>query len=114
MESSSNAAIWSAIAALFAALSSFLIFRVQRKSLAIGTKPEIVLGQWQRTIDETPDTKRDTVSFRTIKNVGRGTALQVVVNADFDTKKPTHVMNTCSLPTLAPDETFEVQQNISI
>jgi hypothetical protein len=61
-----SAAISAAIAAFFSALSSFLIWRVQRRNLLESVRPELVLEGWTR--------EPNALRFRSIKNYGRGTA----------------------------------------
>jgi hypothetical protein len=58
----------------------------------------------------------DSVHFTGIKNVGRGTARQVVVNAfaEADDTRPTYVMSTLHLPGLAAGEAATVDCKIVI
>lgn len=106
------AAVWSAIAATSAAVASFLIWRVQQKNLATGSKPEIVLSQWTRQSQEGTGPVRDYICFGSIKNVGRGVALHVHVNVDFDNDPPTHAMSTFRIASLAPDEEVKETRKI--
>ena len=46
-----TAAAWSAIAAIFAAASSFMIFLIQRANLRASVRPELVLTGWERHVE---------------------------------------------------------------
>jgi hypothetical protein len=74
-------ATWSAVAASFSALSSFLIWRIQRRNLLESVRPELKLTGWARTAVGQGDTAPEVITFQTIKNVGRGNALNVDVSA---------------------------------
>jgi hypothetical protein len=76
----SNAAIWSAVAASFAALSSFLTMRIQRRNLLESIRPELVLIGWERWTENGEGTGTDILRFRTIKNVGRGVAYHIYMS----------------------------------
>jgi hypothetical protein len=75
-----TAAAWSAIAATFAALSSFLILLVQRQNLLYSLRPELVLVDWGRQSKEIAGVKNDRITFKTMRNFGRGAALHPYVN----------------------------------
>jgi hypothetical protein len=68
-----------AIAAMFSALSSWLIWRVQRSNLLESVRPELVLLYWTRENqgDLPTHNARSVISFSAIKNVGRGTAFNI-------------------------------------
>jgi len=109
------AAIWSAIAASFAALSSLLILRVQRRSLLASVRPELVLVGWSRSRRGEGERKHDVIAFREVKNVGRGPALHVVINClQLVNNRPTAVLNTARLPILANNESVEISGEIVI
>jgi hypothetical protein len=67
----SSTAIWSAVAASFAALAAFLSFLTQRRNLLESVRPEIVLDGWTRI--------SPGLRFTSIRNVGRGSALHIVI-----------------------------------
>jgi len=72
------AAFWSAIAATFAAASSFLIYRTQVKNLRYSARPDIVLSNWTRTITQNGD--NDKISFSEVENIGNGTAEHIYIS----------------------------------
>ena len=69
-----TAAFWSAVAASFAALSSLLIFLVQRRTLLESARPELILDGWSRETVGQGEGQHEVIAFQTIRNVGRGTA----------------------------------------
>ena len=66
-----NAAIWSAIAASFSALSSILIMLIQRRNLQETVRPEIVLEEWSRHSEGEGDGAYEVIVFQKIRNVDR-------------------------------------------
>ena len=76
-----TAAIWAAIAATFSAISSLLIVLIQRRNLLESVKPELVLTGWERTPRGQGGSAQEVISFKTIRNVGRGPALHVILMA---------------------------------
>jgi hypothetical protein len=107
-------AIWSAIAASFAAVVAFLAWTAQVRSLRESFRPEVVLYGWARSTSA--ETGSDTISFAGIKNVGRGSARPVVINAFAlaDDERPIYTMSTINLPSLSPNETVDQRAQISI
>jgi hypothetical protein len=108
-------AIWSAVAASFAALSSFLIMLIQRRNLLESARPELVLVGWNRKTISSGDSAFDVISVQSIRNVGRGPALNVVVNAspkNCHTDRPTASLSTRNLPILAANESEEINGEI--
>jgi hypothetical protein len=100
-------ATWSAVAASFSALSSFLIMRIQRRNLLESVRPELVLTGWDRRAEGQGDTAHEVITFQTIKNVGRGAALNVDVSApDVVTggRPPTYFLSNIRVPIIAPNE----------
>src|SRR5262245_14516654 len=97
------AAFWSAVAASFSALSSFLIFCIHRRNLLESVRPELVLMGWTRGRRGQGETMHEFISFQTLKNVGRGMALRIVLNlSNHVTSPPTALLSTTGLPILAP------------
>lgn len=109
----SAAAIWAAVAASFSALSSFLIMRIQRRTFVEAARPELVLSGWGRP-PRVAVHQRETVTFATIRNVGKGPALNVVINAASPEGEsaPTYEMTTAMLPILAAGESQDVNAEI--
>jgi len=107
------AAIWSAVAASFAAIAAFLTWLAQIKTLHHTFRPEIALSGWSRDFDPTSGIER--ISFRLIKNIGRDSARQIVVNAsDTVGDRPTHVLSTLMLPSLFAGESSNVEASIGL
>jgi hypothetical protein len=97
------AAIASAIAAGFSAVSAFFAMRIQRPNLGESVRPELVLTDWSRT--STGDGSEEILRFAGIKNVGRGTALHVVVSGSRTVdNRPVFVTSTQRIAILAPNE----------
>lgn len=108
-----SAAMWSAVAASFAALSSFLIMLIQRRMLHESLRPEVVLDDWTRAVEG----PADTVVFSKIKNVGRGAAFNVMVSGFVNKtadNKPTSILSATRLPLVAPNESVDVKGEITI
>jgi len=74
-----DSAIWSAVAASFAALSAFLTMRIHRRNFIESVRPELVLEDWTRT-----EQRSDTITFRRIRNVGRGPAFRIMLNCHVE------------------------------
>jgi len=109
------AAIWSAIAASFAALASFLIWRIQRSNLLESVRPEIILLDWARASRGEGDGAHEVITFRSIKNIGRGAALHVFLNCAHEVdRRPTAVLATKRIPILAPNETVDIQGEVLV
>ena len=112
---SSAAAIWSAVAATFAALLSFLIFWTQRRNFLESIRPELVLTDWNRRVEGEGDAAHDRISFQTIRNVGRGTALHIHLSAvRMNEKRPTAILSTLRLSILPADEASEINGEIVV
>ena len=112
-----SAEFWSAVAASFAAIASFLIFLNQRRNLLESVRPELVLTGWTRG-GRYPARDKDgpeIITFETIKNVGRGSALHVIINCGHIVdNKPTAVLSTTRLSILAPNEDKQMNGEISV
>ena len=109
----SAAAIWSAVAASFAAFAAFLSWRAQLRTLHQTFRPEVVISGWGR--DRSP-TIGDAITFCAVSNVGRESALQVLVNASglADDNRQTYVMSTLDVPIIAAGATASVQSEIQV
>jgi hypothetical protein len=99
-------ATWSAVAASFSALSSFLIMRIQRRNLLESVRPELILTGWDRRAEGQGDTAHEVITFQAIRNVGRGAALNVGVWASdvVGGKAPTYFVPTIRIPIIASNE----------
>jgi hypothetical protein len=108
-----GAAIWSAVAASFAALSSFLIMLIQRRNLLESVRPELVLMDWNKREEGSGDSSHEVVTFKTIRNIGRGPAIHVIVFSEVDFTKPlTALMERKRVPILAPNETMTIDGRV--
>lgn len=116
MISDSTAALWSAVAASFAALSSFLIMLIQRRNLLESVRPELVLTQWSRGSDGQGDSAHEYVEFKKIRNVGRGAALHTMVTAHQDSngRPVAYLAHMIRIPILAANEEFDANGRIVI
>ena len=114
---SSAAAIWSAVAATFAAISSLLIFWTQRRNLLESVRPELVLTDWNRRVEGEGDAADDRISFQTIRNVGRGAALHIYIHlsaSHMNENRPTAILPSLRLSILPADEASEVNGEIIV
>lgn len=95
------AAFWSAAAATAAAVSSFLIWRIHRFNMLDAVRPELAIVGWTRTgLIEGPEGP-DYVLFSTVRNVGRGLALNVSLSASGEADgKPLYCMSTQDVPVI--------------
>ena len=108
-----TATLLSALAAILAAISSFLIWRFQRQNLLESVRPELVLTGWSRK--RSPGDRADIVQFSSIKNIGRGPALHVTLNAsEISENRPVFIMSTARFPILARDEEISIAGDIRI
>lgn len=110
-----DAATWSAIAATFAAISSLLIMLIQRRNLLESARPELVLVGWERHTRGEGQSTHEVISFKTVRNVGRGVALNVHVNSShFEDNCPVATLSTTRLPILAVNEANDVNGEITV
>ena len=109
-----TAAEWSAIAALFAAFSSFMIYRTQRSNLLEAVRPEIVLADWERRYEGQGATAHEVLNFRNITNTGRGAAMHVIVNLEDQSNPPVAGLGTIQIPILSPSESSEIDAQITL
>ncbi len=109
-----EAAIWSAVAASFAALSSFLIYRTGLKNLRVSCRPDIILENWSRPVKKKG--KPEEISFTEIQNIGNGTAQHVYINSfsNNDDNKPSYFMSTSRVPVIPKGEKILVDNVINI
>ena len=108
-----NAAIWSAIAASFSALSSILIMLIQRRNLQETVRPEIVLEEWSRHSEGEGDGAYEVIVFQKIRNVGRGVASHIYMHSrSMVVDRPAATMSTIRLPILATNEALNIDGRI--
>jgi hypothetical protein len=109
------AAIWSAVAASFAALSSFLIMLIQRRNLLESVRPELVLTGWTRRVEGKEAAAHEVIAFQTIKNVGRGAAFHIHLSAAHEVaNRPTATLTTTRIPILATNEANDLNGQITV
>ena len=106
-----TAAFWSAIAALCSALSSLLLLNIHRRNYRESVRPELVLLGWARSSRVLGQRTTEVVSFTKLRNVGRGAALEVVLNADV-TDLLAGVMTTRRVAIVSPGEEVPVDADI--
>ncbi|MCH7564880.1 MAG: hypothetical protein IH968_13770 [Gemmatimonadetes bacterium] len=107
-------AIWSAIAAWGAAVSSFLLYLILRQELQEAVRPQLVLTNWSRTTVGEGEQEHDVIEFKGIKNVGRGAALNTMIFQDEFKNPPTVTMGMERVGILAPSEEVEVDGQITL
>lgn len=106
---------WSAVAAVCSALTALTVARIQFANRRDGARPELVLDGWSRHSPAEGAEGPDIIAFRTIRNVGRGPAIPVIVNCSREEGGfPLASMSTIQLPILAPGESVEVDARILI
>jgi hypothetical protein len=106
---------WAALAAMFAALSAFLTFRAQRDQFLESIRPELVLLHWGRSSAGRGDAAHEVVAFGTLKNVGRGSAFYVTINAhpeQYD--RPIALMSTTRVEIIAVGEEVPLRGDILV
>ena len=109
-----SAAEWSAIAAFFAAISSFLMMGIQRENLMEAARPEIVLTDWTRSM-EGRGKAFEIITFKTIRNVGHGAAFNLIINAaQTKNNRPLTAFSTTRLPVLSANESIDINGKIYI
>lgn len=111
-EPENAAAVWSAVAATFAALAAFLSWRAQITTLRHSFRPDIVVAGWSR--HEGTDSQPEQLCFSVIKNAGRDSARQVLVNAagKADDGRQTYVAGTVNIASLSAGEEVNVDGSI--
>lgn len=108
----SAAAVWSAVAASFSALTAYLSWRAQVRTLHHSFRPEIVVANWTRASG--PTETGDQLFFSTIKNTGRDTARQIIVHASgkADDERLTYVSGNVNVAGLVAGEQVTVDGRI--
>ncbi len=111
------AAIASAVAALFAAAATFLLYRIERQRQLEDARPEIVIGGWLRQREGESAMNFESIRFTRINNVGRGPALHLhivfnVIGSEDSSTKAT--IGGIREHILAPGETAECDERIGV
>jgi hypothetical protein len=105
----------SATAAFFAALSSFLIWRIQRSNLLESVRPELVITGWGREQHGEGDNAYEVIKFTEVRNVGKGPALHVHMDCmHIENNFPQAVMSTARYPIIVQNETQEMKAEIIV
>ncbi len=100
-------ALWSAVAASFSALASFLMVLIHRRNLLEASRPELVLTEWERLPHSAGAPEK--LHIATVRNVGRGVALNVSVRVLGDVSDPpTMIFSAHRVPVLAVGESTPV------
>lgn len=111
----SSPALWSAVAAIFAALTSLLAYLTMRRGLLDSARPEIVLEDWDRYVEGERDALQDTISFQTIRNDGLGTAHGISIRLSKPLDMPsTASFSSVHFPILAPNKEIKINGEIRI
>lgn len=110
-----TAALWSAVAATFAAISSLLMVFIQRRNLLELVRPELILTGWSRRSEGQDSAGHEVIGFQSLKNVGRGVALHLHLHAFEEAGNcPIAALSTTRLPILACNETADVNGEIVV
>lgn len=114
-KSKSYAATWAAIAAVFSALAALIMVYYQRQNMLDSARPELILDGWKRETKTTGDYERETITFNKIRNVGKGPAIHVYINArsTLDSKMAA-TMSTIDFSILPASEEREINGEISL
>jgi hypothetical protein len=110
--SDNSASIWSAVAASFSAISSFLIYFIHRRNLFESVRPELVLADWARKEEGEGKSRHDVITFKTIRNVGRGPAIHVI--AKNEDGVPRYIFGCNFIPIIPPGEDALANGSIDI
>lgn len=78
-------------------------------------RPELLLTGWTRRQEGRGNPAREVIAFQSVRNVGRGAALHVHVNAFQEmANRPTAILTTIQIPILPAGETHEVNGEIVV
>jgi hypothetical protein len=83
-----------AVAALFSAASAVIMTRIQRRNFLEASRPELVLGGWQRHPLTKEHGYRDAIFFDTVRNIGQGAAVDVWITGDFPENPVSAIVHT--------------------
>lgn len=110
MQPSTAAAIWAAIAAWGSVVTAVLVYSIQRRNFLESVRPELIITGWRR---ELRPSQKPTVTFKTIRNIGRGAALNVHVRGQPG-MDDTVIMSSEHLSILPPNEESEISPHVLI
>jgi len=108
-------AVWSAIAASFSAISAVLMVFIQRRNLLEASRPELVLTGFSRGPSAVVP-EFDALGIQQIRNVGKGAALNVVMNSSKNAPDGGMLagMGTLNIPIIAAGETIDIASEIML
>lgn len=110
-----TAAIWSAIAASFSAIAAITVMWIQKTIMLDAARPELILDGWKRETKKNNDSEIDIITFNNIRNVGKGSAFHVLINASqVVNSQPTYTMPTNRLSFLPANEDHDITGKISL
>jgi hypothetical protein len=96
-----SAAMWSAIAASAAAISSLLTYFVHRRNMLDAARPELLLDDWAL---EPTERGSAYVTFGSIRNVGKGAALHTMVTGPAPGDRPGALVGLENVAIIPPGE----------
>lgn len=107
--------------ALFAAVTAWLMYSIQRRNELDAARPEITIDGFERGIIKSPSgIDRDIFRFTKVKNEGKGSAYNVHIHVTPHTgKPPSHdwhqaFMGTIVKTIILPGKEFSSQNDISL
>lgn len=105
--------MWSAVAATFSALTAFVAMRIQRANRLDAARPELVLTGWG--LENPNDRGATTYRIHSVRNVGKGPALHLWINAGLDREgRPLVFLPTIRVPILAPGESHQIDAELIV
>jgi hypothetical protein len=107
-------AIWSAVIASFAALIAFLMMLISWRNRLESVRPELVLLDWTRFEEGEGNIRHEIISFRKIRNAGRGTAFNVLVGDTKTDEFPTIHIPYFRTDVIAANEAVEVDGRVIV
>ena len=110
-------AVWSAVAASFSALSAFLVMLIQRRNLMESVRPELILLDWTREKSGGTASIHEIITFRKIRNVGRGAAFNVSITETQTLKEgdtPNVIIPGFRTAVIAPNESLDVAVMVGV
>jgi hypothetical protein len=113
--SNCNAVLWpaiaSAIAAIFAAFSSYFTMRIHKRNLLESVRPELVLENWASSWYS----GEQTITINEIKNIGRGVAYNISLTDSLCIDgQSLEIISKIRIPILAPNESNNFDGKIII
>jgi len=106
------AAIWSAVAATFSAITAIFFWRLEKLNFHSNARPDIVITGWKR--EEAGE--HDKLYFSNIENVGLGSALYININSssNADDDRSITSMSSIQESLIPPGGSLEVKGEIFI